>query len=115
MRKTLALLSVMLVILSAACANRTTASETTQPPPEPETEDKDDNEGDGSSGDGTVNSTGSVVSQGNAGTTGGSYSTGTQGRTTTTSFDILQVSKVFLDYTGDQERFYSKAFEYVHV
>ena len=82
-------------------------------PPEPETEDKDDNEGDGSSGDGTVNSTGSVVSQGNAGTTGGSYSTGTQGRTTTTSFDILQVSKVFLDYTGDQERFYSKAFEYV--
>ena len=37
MRKTLALLSVMLVILSAACANRTTVPEMTQPPPEPET------------------------------------------------------------------------------
>lgn len=85
-------------------------------PPEPETEDTGTDDGNGSAGDGNGtagNGTGSVTTQGSAGTAGGSYSTGTPGKTTTTSFDILQVSKVFLDYTGDQERFYSKAFDYV--
>ena len=33
--------------------------------------------------------------------------------TSTVSFDILQISKVFLDYTGDADGFYQKAFEYV--
>lgn len=40
----------------------------------------------------------------------GSY---TPAQTQETTFDILAVSKVFLDYTGDHEGFYQKAFEYV--
>ena len=35
------------------------------------------------------------------------------GSSQTITFDILRVSKVFLDYTGDQEAFYSQAFDYV--
>ena len=83
-------------------------------PPEPETEDSNNDDGNGSTGGetgGVENSTGGITSQGSAGASG-SYSS-TPGKTTTTSFDILQVSKVFLDYTGDQDRFYSKAFDYV--
>ena len=81
-------------------------------PPETETEDKGSSNaaGEESSGN-TAGSTGGMTSQGSA-VTGGGY-TSTPGKTTTTSFDILQVSKVFLDYTGNQDRFYSKAFEYV--
>ena len=79
-------------------------------PLEPETEGAD-NSGSGDETGNTGNSSGSFTVSGSTGTAGG-YSS-TPGKTTTTSFDILQVSKVFLDYTGDQERFYSKAFDYV--
>ena len=44
---------------------------------------------------------------------GGSVSAPSTGKSTSVSFDILRVSKVFLDYTGDQEAFYSQAFDYV--
>ena len=74
----------------------------------PETEDDDQNS-DGSSG-----SDGNYTTSYPAGSTpGSSVSVPSAGKTTTTSFDILQVSKVFLDYTGDQEAFYSQAFDYV--
>ena len=43
----------------------------------------------------------------------GSVSAPSTGKSTSVSFDILRVSKVFLDYTGDQEAFYSQAFDYV--
>ena len=79
-------------------------------PPEPDTEGTDDS-GSGDETGNTGNSSGSFTASGSTGTAG-SYSS-TPGKTTTISFDILQVSKVFLDYTGDQERFYSKAFDYV--
>ena len=35
------------------------------------------------------------------------------GTTITTTFDILQISRIFLDYTGGSEAFYSRAFDYV--
>lgn len=44
--------------------------------------------------------------------TSGSYSQGTP-VTTTTSFDIMQVSKTFLKFVGDQDRFYEECFQYV--
>ena len=44
---------------------------------------------------------------------GTTYVTSVPGKTTTTTFDILRVSRVFLDYTGDQGAFYDKAFAYV--
>lgn len=50
---------------------------------------------------------------GNGSATG--YSSGTSGTSTTitTSFDIMQVSTTFLAYTGDNDTFYDKTFEYV--
>jgi len=44
--------------------------------------------------------------------TGGSYSQGNT-VTSTTTFDIMQVSKTFLKYVGDQDRFYEECFQYV--
>lgn len=46
---------------------------------------------------------------GNGSTGGSSYTT----PEVTTSFDILQVSTVFLKYVGGQDRFYDEAFKYV--
>ena len=46
-----------------------------------------------------------------SGSTGG-YSQGSP-VTTTTTFDIMQVSKTFLKYVGDQDRFYEECFQYV--
>jgi len=46
---------------------------------------------------------------GNGSTGGSSYTT----PEVTTSFDILQVSTVFLKYVGGQDRFYNEAFNYV--
>lgn len=44
----------------------------------------------------------------------GSYSGGSaQTITTTTSFDIMQVSTTFLAYVGGEEAFYQKAFDYI--
>ena len=42
----------------------------------------------------------------------GSYSSGTT-VTSTTQFDIMQVSKTFLKFVGDQDRFYEECFQYV--
>ena len=44
---------------------------------------------------------------------GGYSSNNIQTITTTTTFDIMQVSKTFLAYVGGEETFYQKAFEYV--
>ena len=74
----------------------------------PETEeDKEDGSALNSSGDGNSSS---YYGGSNSGS---SYQAPAASKTTTTSFDILKVSKVFLDYTGDQEAFYSQAFDYV--
>ena len=43
---------------------------------------------------------------------GGVYSQGNSS-TSTTTFDIMQVSKTFLKYVGDQDRFYEECFQYV--
>ena len=43
---------------------------------------------------------------------GGGYSQGGDS-TSTTTFDIMQVSKTFLKYVGDQDRFYEECFQYV--
>ena len=66
--------------------------------------------GDGSNGSGTASGTSSTAGTG-YGTSGG-YSQGTP-VTTTTTFDIMQVSKTFLKYVGDQDRFYEECFQYV--
>lgn len=66
----------------------------------------------GSSSGSYGNSTayGSSYSGGNS----GSYSGGSaQTITTTTSFDIMQVSTTFLAYVGGEEAFYQKAFDYI--
>lgn len=52
------------------------------------------------------------VVSGSGGSTNGSYASSGQ-TTTSISFDILQVSKVFLDYCGGKEAFYQAAFDYV--
>lgn len=44
---------------------------------------------------------------------GGYSSNNVRTITTTTTFDIMQVSKTFLAYVGGEETFYQKAFEYV--
>ena len=61
----------------------------------------------GAGSSGSYSSGGS--SSGN-GYTGGSFYTTPE---VTTSFDIMQVSTVFLKYVGGQDRFYSEAFNYV--
>ncbi|WP_373216212.1 hypothetical protein [Ruminococcus sp. 5_1_39BFAA] len=47
------------------------------------------------------------------GSTGGYGNGSVQTVTTTTAFDIMQVSTTFLAYVGGKEAFYQKAFEYV--
>lgn len=59
---------------------------------------------------GTTAGTASTSAAG-SGSTGG-YSQGSP-VTTTTTFDIMQVSKTFLKYVGDQDRFYEECFQYV--
>ena len=58
--------------------------------------------------------TGTLAGAGAAGTSGagGVYSQG-ESSTSTTTFDIMQVSKTFLKYVGDQDRFYEECFQYV--
>ena len=73
-----------------------------------ETEETGD---DASSGDETLGT--SLSSGGSVSSTGGSQTAVSSGTSSSTSFDILRVSKVFLDYTGNQEAFYSQAFDYV--
>ena len=78
---------------------------------EPETEDpEDENAAAADNGDASGSNTNTYSSSATGGT---GYSTTIPGKTTSTSFDILQVSKNFLDFTGDQDKFYSKAFDYV--
>ena len=57
---------------------------------------------------------GILAGAGAAGTSGagGVYSQG-ESSTSTTTFDIMQVSKTFLKYVGDQDRFYEECFQYV--
>ena len=57
---------------------------------------------------------GTLAGAGAAGTSGagGGYSQG-ESSTSTTTFDIMQVSKTFLKYVGDQDRFYEECFQYV--
>ena len=57
-------------------------------------------------------STSASTASGTTSGTSGSYSQGTP-VTTTTSFDIMQVSKTFLKFVGDQDRFYEECFQYV--
>ena len=79
---------------------------------QPETDETEEGDDEGSADDGSASS--SSYSQGSTGgTAGSSYTVPSGGKTTVASFDILRVSKVFLDYTGDQEAFYSQAFDYV--
>ena len=79
--------------------------------PEPQDEEEEDDDDSVSTSDQTWGSSSSYGStQGSAGTT---YTVPSTGSSTQVSFDILRVSKVFLDYTGDQEAFYSQAFDYV--
>ncbi len=58
--------------------------------------------------------TGTLAGAGGTGTSGagGVYSQGNSS-TSTTTFDIMQVSKTFLKYVGDQDRFYEECFQYV--
>ena len=65
---------------------------------------------DGSNGSGTAAGTTSTAGTGYS--TSGDYSQGTP-VTTTTTFDIMQVSKTFLKYVGNQDRFYEECFQYV--
>ena len=76
-------------------------------PQETESEEKDE---EGDAGQTVENS---YPSGGGYSSGSGSYAASSGGSKTSVSFDILQVSKVFLDYTGDQEAFYQKAFDYV--
>ncbi len=64
----------------------------------------------GSNGQNSAGSAGSVSSSsgGNAGTV-----MQTPGTTTTTSFDIMEVSTVFLGFVGGEENFYEQTFQYV--
>ena len=80
------------------------------------TEIQEESETEAAAGNGNNNSSGtsagaSAVSGTTSGT-GGSYSQGSP-VTTTTSFDIMQVSKTFLKFVGDQDRFYEECFQYV--
>ena len=80
-----------------------------------EVEDEPETEAPAPSGD-SASGTGSDASYG---TTGGTTSGGSGGysqggtTTSTTTFDIMQVSKTFLKYVGDQDRFYEECFQYV--
>ena len=81
-----------------------------QDEPEPETSSGNGtNTANTQAGTNTASSSGS--SSGLSGTSG-SYSQSAP-VTTTTTFDIMQVSKTFLKYVGDQERFYEECFQYV--
>ena len=60
----------------------------------------------------SVNGNGTGYSGGATSGSGGGYSEGSP-VTTTTTFDIMQVSKTFLKYVGDQDRFYEECFQYV--
>ena len=75
-------------------------------------EEETENAADGSDSN-TAGSTAGTASTSTAGSgsTGG-YSQGSP-VTTTTTFDIMQVSKTFLKYVGDQDRFYEECFQYV--
>ena len=75
---------------------------------EPETEAAANNGNNNSAGI----STGTSAAAGSTSGTSGSYSQGTP-VTTTTTFDIMQVSKTFLKFVGDQDRFYEECFQYV--
>ena len=77
---------------------------------EPETSAPED-DGDDNGGAETQSSPAATGMAGSTGTAG--YSTSSSGSRMVASFDILQVSKVFLDYCGGQETFYQKAFDYV--
>ena len=65
---------------------------------------------------GSLNGTGTSgygsIGTGTGSSSGGSYSQG-ETVTSTTTFDIMQVSKTFLKYVGDQDRFYEECFQYV--
>lgn len=77
---------------------------------EPETEAVGAQTGSSSGSYGNSTSYGSAYSGGSS----GSYSGGSaQTITTTTSFDIMQVSTTFLAYVGGEEAFYQKAFDYI--
>lgn len=77
---------------------------------EPETEAIGVQTGSSSGSYGNSTAYGSSYSSGNS----GSYSGGSaQTITTTTSFDIMQVSTTFLAYVGGEEAFYQKAFDYI--
>ena len=78
-----------------------TPPEETDAPEDDGVSTSDETLGTSYSGGGYVTNPGAAVSSPSAGTG------------TSVSFDILRVSKVFLDYTGDQEAFYSQAFDYV--
>ena len=85
--------------------SETSQSETSSPDSSASAQDSGDSSGAGSSG--SYSSGGS--SYGNGYTGSSSYTT----PEVTTSFDIMQVSTVFLKYVGGQDRFYSEAFDYV--
>ena len=78
---------------------------------QPETAESEAADDTAASGNGTANT--SYSSGSTSVSPGTSYTTPSAGTTSVVSFDILQVSKVFLDYTGDQEAFYQQAFDYV--
>ena len=79
---------------------------------EPETEAKETQVPGAETGTGESTSGSSYGGSGYS-SPGYSYSSPSSAKKTVTSLDILQVSKVFLDYTGDAEGFYQKAFDYV--
>ena len=80
---------------------------------ETETEAAADNAGNnGDSNPSGSSTTGTSSTPAAASGTGGSYSQGNT-VTSTTTFDIMQVSKTFLKYVGDQDRFYEECFQYV--
>lgn len=65
---------------------------------------------------GNASGTGSSGNYSSGGSSSGNGYTGGSSYTTpevTTSFDIMQVSTVFLKYVGGQDRFYNEAFNYV--
>jgi len=79
---------------------------------ETETEAAADNAGNNGDSNNSGSSAGTSSSSAAASGTGGSYSQGNT-VTSTTTFDIMQVSKTFLKYVGDQDRFYEECFQYV--
>ena len=86
--------------------------------PEPETEAPADpaNENPAGSGETSQGSTPGETTYSpyeTGGTPERTFTSPGTGSSRTDSFDILRVSKTFLDYTGDQEAFYSQAFDYV--